>query len=113
MLPKSVTNSLYIHTRCTFIPHIWSESNQLKFSIPYIPKTVLWSSRVAESDDTMGGSQIKKHTFLCISFKYCNLFLLNYLEIFGVLVRTLACHEGVPGSIPPKSLVAYIFTEFF
>ena len=34
--------------------HICPESNQLKFSIPNIPKPVLWSPGVVESHGTMG-----------------------------------------------------------
>ena len=44
---------------CAIALHIWSKSNLVKFSIPNIPKTVLLSPQVAESDGTMGGPQIK------------------------------------------------------
>ena len=47
--------------------HIWSESNLVKFWIPNIPKTVLRSPQVAETDGTMGGPQIKNHTFFVLS----------------------------------------------
>ena len=47
--------------------HIWSESNLVKFWIPNIPKTVLRSPQLAETDGTMGGPQIKNHTFFVLS----------------------------------------------
>ena len=52
--------------------HICPESNQLKFSIPNIPKPVLWSPGVVESHGTMGWPKIKNNMFLCTRFKYCN-----------------------------------------
>ena len=58
-LPKTI-NSL-------IVLHIWSKSNLVKFWIPNIPKTVLRSPQVAETDGTMGGPQIKNHTFFVLS----------------------------------------------
>ena len=52
--------------------HICPESNQLKFSIPNIPKPLLWSPGVVEPHDTMGWPKIKNNMFLCTRFKYCN-----------------------------------------
>ena len=52
--------------------------------------------------------------FLCTRFKYCDLFTLFYLKIFSVMVSTLACHAGVPGSIPAKvTSCLYFYWNFW
>ena len=58
-------------------------------------------------------AETKNVRILHTRFKYCDLFTKYHVEIFGVMVRTFACHPVVPGSNPKKSLVAYIFTEIF
>ena len=85
---------------------------------PKVLKTVLSSPEWALSDPTMESVE-SKNVPTCGSFCVIDINIVYYstysnLEILGVMVSSLACHAGVPGSNPTKvTSCLYFYWNFW
>ena len=98
--------------------HIWFESNLVNFLFPKDLIIVLSSPEWALSDPTMESVE-NKNVPTCGSFCVIDINIVYYstysnLEILGVMVNSLACHAGVPGSNPTKvTSCLYFYWNFW